>query len=136
MNWIISNWYIIAALLVLICYGVYSILKFNQLSKDSKEEIINKWKDKIIKWLIGACIEAEKELKTKTGILKLTRVYENFVKIFPWLVEILSFQIFSSWVDEALIEVRRILETNKNISNYVYGESDKLNELEKAIFNK
>ena len=65
---------------------------------------------------------AEKDLGSGTGALKLRRVYDNFAINFPTLVEFISFEKFSNYVDEALISMRKMLENNKDISVYINGD--------------
>lgn len=80
--------------------------------------VVNK-KNAIKEWLLHAVIEAEKELGDKTGQLKLHQVYDWFILQFPIMASILPFSVFSAWVDEALVTMRRILETNSEIRKYV-----------------
>ena len=112
MKWIIDSWYIVVGAIAFITLGGYFVFKFLKLP--TKEQIAN-----IKQWLIYACIEAEKALGSQTGQLKLRMVYDMFIKQFSWIAKIISFETFSMWVDEALETVRTMLETNKNISNYV-----------------
>ena len=74
-------------------------------------------------WLIYAVSLAEKNLGSGTGALKLRQVYENFAIKVPTLVEFISFEKFSNYVDEALISMRKMLENNKDISVYINGDT-------------
>lgn len=80
--------------------------------------IINQ-KHKIIEWLKFAVTEAEKLLGEKTGQLKLRQVYDWFVEKFPIVAAFLPFRVFSSWVDVALETMRKWLEDNQSVANYV-----------------
>lgn len=80
--------------------------------------VINQ-KHKIIEWLKYAVTEAEKLLGEKTGQLKLRQVYDWFVEKFPVVAAFLPFRVFSSWVDVALETMRKWLEDNKSVANYV-----------------
>lgn len=73
-------------------------------------------------WLLGAVTEAEKELGSKTGKLKLRFVYDLFITKFPIFSKIISFQGFSDLVDEVLVEMRKIINTNTAVFNYVTKE--------------
>lgn len=86
--------------------------------------IINQ-KHKIIEWLKYAVTEAEKLLGEKTGQLKLRQVYDWFVQKFPFVAAILPFKIFSGWVDIALATMRKWLEDNKQVLNYVENNQEK-----------
>lgn len=80
--------------------------------------IINQRK-KVIEWLKFAVTEAEKLLGEKTGQLKLRQVYDWFVQKFPFVAAVVPFKIFSGWVDVALETMRKWLEDNKQVLNYV-----------------
>lgn len=82
--------------------------------------IVNQ-KHKIIEWLKYAVTEAEKLLGEKTGQLKLRQVYDWFVEKFPVVAAFLPFRVFSSWVDVALETMRKWLEDNQSVANYVEG---------------
>ena len=82
--------------------------------------IVNQ-KKKVIEWLKFAVTEAEKLLGEKTGQLKLRQVYDWFVEKFPVVAAFLPFRVFSSWVDVALETMRKWLEDNQSVANYVEG---------------
>lgn len=82
--------------------------------------IVNQ-KKKVIEWLKFAVTEAEKLLGEKTGQLKLRQVYDWFVEKFPVVAAFLPFRVFSAWVDIALETMRKWLEDNKSVANYVEG---------------
>ena len=79
---------------------------------------------KIIEWLKYAVTEAEKLLGSKTGQLKLRQVYDWFCEKFPFAAAILSFRVFSAWVDTALDTMKEWLESNKSVAAYIGGESN------------
>jgi hypothetical protein len=78
---------------------------------------------KLKEWLLFAVTEAEKELGSGTGQLKLRYVYDKFVTKFPYLVQFIPFETFSKLVDEVLIKFREMFNTNKNIKLYVDSSS-------------
>ncbi|WP_144509997.1 hypothetical protein [Bacillus sp. FJAT-22090] len=108
MSLIIEYWQVIVAVLALVSLLGTGIFYF--VKKPSKKQI-----EQIKQWLIYACLEAEKTLGEKTGQLKLRLVYDAFLTKFRWIAYFMSFETFSKLVDEALIEVRKMLETNKAI---------------------
>lgn len=114
MKWIIENWYILIALLAIVALFALGWVKFLKLPNSKQIEALKQW-------LIYACMEAEKILGSKTGLLKLRYVYDLFVGKFPWLAQIITFEYFSSLVDEALETVRKQLESNTAIKNLVKG---------------
>ena len=94
---------------------IYAAISFLRMPKSKQIATVKQW-------LIYACMEAEKLLGSKTGLLKLRYVYDLFVGKFPWLAQIITFEYFSSMVDEALETVRKQLESNKAIKNHVVGD--------------
>ena len=82
--------------------------------------ILNQRKN-IKEWLLYAVVEAEKNLGSKTGKIKLRQVYDEFIRTFPIISKIISFNVFSSLVDTSLIEMKKILDSNTTISQYVNG---------------
>jgi hypothetical protein len=48
-------------------------------------------------------------------------VYDMAIEKFSWL-SFISFEVFKGWVDEALEEMRHLLETNDKIKAIVKGE--------------
>ena len=47
--------------------------------------------------------------------MKLRTVYDMFISKFPVISKLLPFSVFSLWVDEALVEMKKILEENLDI---------------------
>lgn len=107
-------WVIFAGIVCLImaALAVYTFIK-----KPRAEQI-----EKLKEWLLWAVIEAEKELGSKTGEIKLRRVYDLFVTTFPWLARIISFETFHGYVKEALEKMEQLIIENKNIAEYIQKE--------------
>lgn len=82
-------------------------------------------KAKIMEWLKFAVIEAEKYLGGGTGQLKLRTVYDWFIEQFPIVAAIVPFEVFSAWVDVALVTMEAWLDDNKKVKTYVTGEEEK-----------
>lgn len=101
--------------LSLIVLTIFCAVRVYDFAKQSP----NRHLEMIRKWLIVACIEVEKELGSKTGELKLLTVYTMFTSKFKWISRFLSFEQFSFLVDEALVTVRKMIETNPQVMNYV-----------------
>lgn len=111
--WIVDNWYLIFALIAIIFLIVVAIVKFYHLPSD--KQIAN-----LKEWLLFAVTEAEKELGSGTGQLKLRQVYDWAVSKFAW-IQFLPFETFSGWVDEALETMREMLAQNQDVKTYVEG---------------
>lgn len=112
MDFIINYWYIILAVLAVIGAGVCVAVKFIQLPSDKQLA-------KVREWLLYAVTEAEKSLGSGTGRLKLATTYDMFVSKFPWIARFISFDTFAELVDDALDEMRNLLNTNEQIAGYV-----------------
>ena len=112
MEFVANNWYIIIAAVAAVAVLVWFIFKFFKLPRESQIQ-------KIKEWLLFAVTEAEKELGSGTGQLKLRYVYDMFVTKFPYLVKFVSFEMFSNLVDEVLDKFKEMFKTNKAIQQYV-----------------
>ena len=106
---------LIAALLALIIgYCIYVFLH-----KPTDLQI-----SQIKEWLLFAVAQAEKELGSGTGQLKLRYVYDMFIARFPHLVKFIGFEAFSGLVDEALDIFREMLQQNKDVNKYLGKEKE------------
>lgn len=112
MEWIVNNWSLLVVILAFGLAGFTWAKKFASLP--SEQQLL-----KVKEWLLWAVVLAEKELGSGTGQLKLRYVYDLFLERFPSLVAVISFELFSQYVDEALEKMRHLLETNKEIDTYV-----------------
>ena len=112
MKWLIDNWSLLVVIVgALVCVSVY----FKKFTSMPTEEQIKQIKE----WLLFAVVQAEKELGGGTGALKLRYVYDAFLSTFPNLINIISFEMFSKLVDEVLVEMKHLLDTNLDIKAYV-----------------
>ena len=76
---------------------------------------------KVKEWLLYAVIEAEKELGSGTGPVKLRSVYDMFITKLPKLSVFISFNTFSEWVDVALDYMEKLLADNKDVKAILKG---------------
>lgn len=111
---VMSDMAVIVALTAVIITVIYMIWHFWRLSRE--EKLMN-----VRAWLLGAVTLAEKELGSGTGKLKLANAYNQFILTFPKVAAWLPFETFSKMVDEALPEMRRLLESNVSVQAYVTG---------------
>jgi len=114
MEFLVNNWYIIVALIAVA--ALVAILAYRFFKQPTGEQLA-----KVQEWLLWAVTEAEKELGGGTGKLKLRQVYDLFVTRFPWLAPVIGFEHFSSMVDKALVEMRKLLDTNSAVKALVEG---------------
>ena len=111
----LENWYIIIGLMAVA--AVIGVWCGRFLNLPTGEQI-----DKCKEWLVYAVTQAEAELGGGTGQLKLRAVYDLFVQRFPAVAKAVSFDTFSMWVDEALEDMREMLQNNKAVKKLVEGE--------------
>ena len=112
-----TYWFIIVIGFVIgavVCNMVINFLKLPSTSQLSR----------IKEWLIWAVAAAEKELGSGTGQLKLRYVYGLFTQSWGEFAKVISFEVFSSWVDDALVRFTKMMQTNKNVVNYVEGDKN------------
>ena len=118
MRIFVNYWPVLVAF---VCGVVVCLLFAVKFSKEPAERKITMIKE----WLLFAVIQAEKELGGGTGQVKLRYVWDMFIKTFPALAPVVSFELFSKLVDEALEEMRHLLETNMDVFYYVEGKDGK-----------
>lgn len=118
MNWLIENWFLVVALVACGAVGIWFVIRFLGMPTE-------KQKAKVKEWLIWACIEAEWALQSGTGQLKLREVWNMFcaVPAFTWVARAITFEQFSVWVSDALVEAKKMLVNNSTIAKRVYGEN-------------
>jgi hypothetical protein len=102
---------VIGILAVVIVIG-YAIYKFTKLERSKQLEIMQEW-------LLLAVVQAEKELGGGTGQIKLRYVYDMFLNKFKFVSKIMTFEQFSALVDIALIKMNDMLQSNKQIQEYI-----------------
>ena len=117
MDFIVENWAVFVVALAILAVAIVAIVRFVGLPTASQLA-------KVKEWLLWAVTEAEKELGGGTGQLKLRQVYDLFVTRFPWLAKLISFELFSDMVDEALEEMRHLLDTNTAVAAFVSGSAE------------
>ena len=102
---------IIALVIIVLAAGV-AIYNFVRLTKEQKINNIKEW----LKWAVTI---AEKDLGSGTGQLKLRQVYNMAVTQFPWIVQLVTFEQFSIWVDEALKWMDNQISKNQAVSTFI-----------------
>lgn len=105
MDWIMNNW-----MVVIFVIAVLATLGYGLTTNSIK------------KWLRFAVTAAEEELGSGTGQLKLHTVYDMLVTNYPIVGKLIPFNVFSTWVDEALDWMRDQLDKNPNVKQIVEGE--------------
>ena len=100
------------SIMLIICLAIIFGYCFYKMSKE--EQVA-----KVREWLLLAVCEAEKALGSGTGRLKLRMVYGEFVDKFTWVAKFMTFDEFSNMVDEALNEMKVLVQTNEAIKTFI-----------------
>ena len=114
MEFLLDNWPLLVAAVAVIAVAATYLINFFKMPGNAQLE-------KVKEWLLFAVTQAEKEFGGGTGQIKLRYVYDMFISKFPTIAQFISFETFSFMVDEALVKMRRLLETNERITQYVEG---------------
>lgn len=125
LDFLMTNWQWIVGVIIIITAAIITLIKFD---KKTRDEQIHQVKE----WLLYAVMEAEKELGSGTGALKLRFVYDMFITKFPLLVALIPFSTFSSFVDEALDKFKKLLATTPELQAYVANQGA-LEEMKEAV---
>ena len=110
----LEYWPIFVAIIAIVDVIALAIYHFCQMPTSEQLE-------KVSEWLLYAVTQAEIDLGSGTGALKLRQVYDLFVSRFPTIAKHLAFSTFSDLVDDALEEMREMIEKNHNIKDLVEG---------------
>ena len=117
MKFIIENWFIIVALAAVAGVTGCAVCAFAKMPSDKQLK-------KVREWLLYAVTKAERELGGGTGQIKLRYVYDMFVARFAWVAKVISFEMFSMMVDDALEEMKTMLAKNKAMQELVNGKTE------------
>ena len=112
LGFIMSNWLTIILSIAALAVFVVKVVQFVRSPSDKQIENLKEW-------LKLAVTEAEAALGSGTGQLKLRDVYDMAVEKFPWVGEFITYETFSTWVDEALEWMNNQLESNEKVKAYV-----------------
>ena len=116
MDNVINNWYLYIATISVVILAAMTIHQF--LRKPTIEQY-----NQVKEWILYAVIEAEKTLGSKTGQIKLRMVWDMFLERFPHISPFVTFEMFSSWVDNALVKMRNMIESNKAVAEYIIEDT-------------
>lgn len=112
LNFLAQYWFQIFIAIIIVASGISVTYLF--FKEPSTEQI-----KKIKKWLLWAVIEAEKELGSDTGKIKIVQVYDKFISKFPYLSFIITYAMFEKLVDMAVQEMKELLSASQAIASYV-----------------
>lgn len=103
MKFFLDNWYIILTAIFALILAITKIVEFIGYPTEKKKAEI---RSRLLIW----ATEAELELGSKTGRLKLSQVYDRFCEAFPYIKKWISLEDFEEMVDEVLPTMRDVLE--------------------------
>ena len=112
LGFIMNNWLTIILSIAALAVFIVKVVQFVRSPSDKQIENLKEW-------LKLAVTEAEAALGSGTGQLKLRDVYDMAVEKFPWVGKFITFETFSTWVDEALEWMNNQLESNEKVKAYV-----------------
>lgn len=116
-GFVIKNWSVVMGLICMVVFLGLSIRQFFKLALEAQKK---KVKQCLLSWVMAA----EKDLRGKTGKIKLSLVYSMFVKAFPVFQMFVSIDTFGGWVDEALLLMKDVLNNSIKQIDTKGGESD------------
>lgn len=112
LKFVVENWWGILVAAIILSAAISGAILFCRMPKNEQIK-------KVKEWLLLAVAQAEKELGSGTGQLKLRYVYDMFLTKFPFLVSVISFDSFKLLVEEALDVFKPMLKQNEAIKEYV-----------------
>ena len=112
MNIIVDYWMLIVATICVVIIAGITVYQFFKRPTEAQFAQVKEW-------LLIAVIEAEKALGSKTGQIKLRFVWDMFLQRFPAISVFVTFEMFSGWVDDALVKMREIIDSNEAVADYV-----------------
>lgn len=113
LKMILENWLILVIVLILVLFAAYAVLRFLKLTPQQQLS-------KVKTALLYMVTEAEKELKSKTGRVKRSMVWEWLVERFPVISLFITEEKYDELLDQALAEFKAMLENNESLYDYVY----------------
>lgn len=114
LKMILENWLIFVIAFILVLLAVYAVLRFLKLTPQQQL-------GKVKTALLYMVTEAEKELKSKTGRVKRSMVWDWLVERFPIISLFITEEKYDELLDQALDEFRKMLESNDSLYDYVYN---------------
>lgn len=106
INFILANWDFILLIVFAIVALLFAIFKGN--------------KSVVMKMLYALVTEAEKDLGSGTGSLKLATVIEAIYPKLPAIIKMfITDKTLQKWIEDALAAAKSAWEKNTNIANYI-----------------
>ena len=110
MTLLMEYWWLAIAILAILIIAFMFLITYINLPNSKKAT-------KVKEWLLFAVVQAEKELGSGTGQLKLRYVYNLALSKFPIFIKLIPFELFSSFVDGALQQLENLIENSEGVKN-------------------
>lgn len=117
MDLLLENYQLILGLVMIAVMIGFCIYKFFTQPSEKR-------KNQIRAILLNLVITAEKYYGSSTGKLKFSYVYSELITKLPYL-KYIPLSVVEKLIDEALVEMRHLLETNDKVYRIVNGGGDK-----------
>ena len=120
MTLLMEYWWLAIAILAILIIAFIFLITYINLPNSKKAT-------KVKEWLLFAVVQAEKELGSGTGQLKLRYVYNLALSKFPVFIKLIPFELFSSFVDGALQQLGNLIENSEGVKKYmekILGKED------------
>lgn len=112
MTLLMEYWWLAIAILAILIIAFMFLITYINLPNSKKAT-------KVKEWLLFAVVQAEKELGSGTGQLKLRYVYNLALSKFPIFIKLIPFELFSSFVDGALQQLENLIEDSEGVKKYI-----------------
>ena len=112
MALLMEYWWLAIAILAILIIAFMFLITYINLPNSKKAT-------KVKEWLLFAVVQAEKELGSGTGQLKLRYVYNLALSKFPVFIKLIPFELFSSFVDGALQQLENLIEDSEGVKKYI-----------------
>lgn len=109
---LMEYWWLAIAILAILIIAFMFLITYINLPNSKKAT-------KVKEWLLFAVVQAEKELGSGTGQLKLRYVYNLALSKFPVFIKLIPFELFSSFVDGALQQLGNLIENSEGVKKYM-----------------
>ena len=120
MTLLMEYWWLAIAILAILIIAFMFLITYINLPNSKKAT-------KVKEWLLFAVVQAEKELGSGTGQLKLRYVYNLALSKFPIFIKLIPFELFSNFVDGALQQLENLIENSEGVKKYmekIVGKED------------
>lgn len=108
------NSYLLIGILAICVVAQIILFVITFIRKPKDEQIAD-----IKEWLVWAVTVAERELGEGTGELKLRYVYDMFVTKFGFVSNLITFEEFKVYVDEALEKFKDLMSNNDRVKEII-----------------